>query len=200
MKKLITTALFVLLMAAPTVAGAQQTPITVNPASGSQGQTNSFCTGATCKYTPLERLPGQQSGPIETPQQFGDYVGSLFRIFIVLGGMFAVSTFVFGGILYMTADVLQKKDFARKQMQRSVYGLLLLLGSFLLLTTINPNFARFNFNPAAITGNTSQTRSTSNTTQAGQLSTGAQATAGLQRCAANQTAAYNPDGTIRCDN
>lgn len=127
-----------------------------------------FCNGVRCTYTPLERLPGQTNDTISTPQQFGDYVGSAFRLFIVLGGMLAVATFVFGGITYMVSDVLDKKDFARRQMQRSVYGILLLLGSYLLLVSINPEIGLFKFNPGEIPSNFSNNATPGSTVFSGQ--------------------------------
>ncbi|MEK7068321.1 MAG: hypothetical protein AAB964_00720, partial [Patescibacteria group bacterium] len=109
-----------------------------------------FCNGKECTYTPLEQLPGQQSTGITSVKDFGNYVSSAFRIFIILGGMFAVATFVFGGVAYMTSETLGGKDWARQRMQRAVYGILLLLGSYLLLTTINPDFKFSTFDPRSL--------------------------------------------------
>ncbi|MCC7500861.1 hypothetical protein IT396_03655 [Candidatus Nomurabacteria bacterium] len=125
MKRLILTIalLFVFL---PLSLQAQTTPTT---------QTE-FCTGTRCSYIPLEPLPGQQIG--SQGVDFGSYLNYAFTLFIVIGGMFAVATFVWGGIMYMVSDVAKSKDLGRKQMQRAVYGLVVLLGSYVLLYTINP--------------------------------------------------------------
>lgn len=123
---------------------------TPGPASTDNG---GFCQGGQCTYIPLEQLPGMDRVEgIRDPAHFGAYLTAAFRIFIILGGMFAVATFVFGGVTYMTTLESGRKDWARKQMQRAVYGILLLLGSYLLLYTINPELTIFRFNPGAITG------------------------------------------------
>lgn len=108
---------------------------------GAQTQTE-FCTGTRCSYIPLEPLPGQTVGPEGV--DFGSYLNYAFTLFIVIGGMFAVATFVWGGIMYMVSDVVNKKDFAKKQMTRSIWGIVLLLGSYILLVTINPQLVNLN--------------------------------------------------------
>ncbi len=110
-----------------------------------QSVTGSFCNGGTCTYTPLEPLPGQPAS-LTTGQQFGVYLGTAFKLFIVLGGMLAVGTFVFGGISYMVSDIVDKKDWARRKMQAAIWALLLLLASYLILNTINPSLTNFNCN------------------------------------------------------
>ncbi len=100
MKKLILTIalLFVFL---PLSLQAQTTPTT---------QTE-FCNGTRCSYIPLEPLPGQQIG--SQGVDFGSYLNYAFTLFIVIGGMFAVATFVWGGIMYMVSDVAKSKDTGR---------------------------------------------------------------------------------------
>ena len=50
----------------------------------------------------------------------------------------AVGTLVWGGIIYMTSEVMDKRDLARKRIQAAVWGLVLLLGAYIILNTINP--------------------------------------------------------------
>lgn len=171
---------------------------------GAQTQTQTqFCSGTTCNYTPLEPLPGQTDSTISTAQEFGRYLNLMFSLFIIIGGMFAVMTFVWGGITYMVSDIVDKKDFARKQMQRSIWGILILLGSYILLYTINPELIRLDrFNPTTINRPGSQpvTPSTSGrTTTATPQPTQQQRNDLLSGCPQNSTGVrYDPDGAIVC--
>lgn len=123
MKKLLLTFLIVMSMA-PAFAYAQATP-------------TQFCNNGICTYTPLEPLPGQPAnGQALT---FAQYVGNIFTISIVIGGMIAVVVLVFSGITYMVSEALPQKDWGKRKMRQALWALLILLGSYLILSTINPN-------------------------------------------------------------
>lgn len=100
-------------------------------------------------YTPLEPLPGvDQSGTVD----FAAFLRGFFTLLLSVGGVIAVGALVLGGITYMTSEVVGKKDEARKRIQKAVWGLLLLIASYLILNTINPQLLQFNFFPQKITG------------------------------------------------
>lgn len=89
------------------------------------GTTNSTCdvanpTDAACKTTLEKYLPG------------------LFNLAIGLSAAFAVLMIVIGGFEYMSTDALQKKEDGKKRIENSIYGLLLVIGAWLILFTINP--------------------------------------------------------------
>lgn len=102
------------------------------PTSGTSGN---FCTGGTCTYQALEPLPGvAQTGTVD----FGAFVSGVFRLLFWLAGILAIGLLVFGGISYMTSEIVTKKFNARERIVAAFYGLGLLLISYLILFTINP--------------------------------------------------------------
>lgn len=97
-------------------------------------------------YVPLEPLPGQKTCP---PGQYCEadlprFLGTAFKVIIVLGGLIAVATIVFAGISYMVSDVVDRKGWARRKVQSAVFALVLLLSSYLILNTINPDLTVIN--------------------------------------------------------
>lgn len=92
-------------------------------------------------YTPLEPLPGAPSG---TYSSLSVYLNYMFKILLSIGAMIAVVTLVLGGVTYMVSESLGTKSDARRRIQASLIGLLLLLVSWLVLYTINPNLTTFN--------------------------------------------------------
>ena len=86
-------------------------------------------------YTPLEPIPGQAGAPAT----FCATLNLLFKVLIYLGGMIAVLFLVLGGIAYMVSEVVDKRTAARERIKSSVIGLLILLGTYLILFTVNPN-------------------------------------------------------------
>lgn len=87
--------------------------------------------------------------PIPTPEQPGgikkidspaEYIQTLFQFGIGIGFLLAVGTIVFGGIVYIVqqGNIAKQLD-AKEMILNAIWGLVLLLGSVLILTTINPN-------------------------------------------------------------
>jgi hypothetical protein len=90
-------------------------------------------------YTPLEPLSANgNKGPIN----FCDFINLIFRVFIYVGAMVAVLFLVLGGIGYMISEVVNKRLVAKKRIQASIYGLLILLCSYLILNTVNPQLVK----------------------------------------------------------
>lgn len=107
------------------------------------------------QYKALEPLPGlTETG---CPSQLIPLLSGLLLLFIVIGGMLAVARFSIGGVIFMTSDVAGNRAKAKSQMWASVWGLLLLISSVLILNTINPNILSFNIGAdiAALGGVTS---------------------------------------------
>lgn len=91
-------------------------------------------------YVPLEPLPGlDQSGT----SNFAGLVNTLFTLLISIGGLVAVAALVVGGITYMVSDVVDRKSESKSRMYAAVWGLVLLLASYLILNTINPQLVNF---------------------------------------------------------
>lgn len=119
------------------------------PTSQQQGSFQ-FCQGGQCTYTPLEPLPG-------APQLFGDtdsfkkLLDAVFRMLIAAGALFAVVMITTNGVRYMLSDVVTDKGLAKKRIETSLWGLLLLITAWLILFTINPNLLKFNLNLQTVT-------------------------------------------------
>ncbi len=86
-------------------------------------------------YTLLEPIPGQ---PQNSNPTFCALLNTLFTVLIYLGGMIAVLFLVLGGITYMVSEVVDKRSAARERIKAALWGLLLLLMSWIILNTINP--------------------------------------------------------------
>lgn len=91
----------------------------------------SFVAQAALEYP----LPGLQNKNDPTPC---DYLRALYIWGLGIVGALAVTTIAIGGFLYMTGQVQKGKDYILS----ALLGLLLLLGSWLLLNTINPDLAK----------------------------------------------------------
>lgn len=96
------------------------------------------------------QISGQKELEVEYPEIFGfkpktvetilpEYVKYIFNFFIALAGLIGFAALIWAGIRYLTSagnPAEQKK--ARQQIKFAVLGILLLLLSYLILTTINP--------------------------------------------------------------
>jgi hypothetical protein len=73
-------------------------------------------------------------------------------LLIILAALIAVGSFVYAGISYMVSDVPLVKFDASKRLQASFLGLAILLGSWIILFTINPQLVSFSgaLNPVAV--------------------------------------------------
>jgi hypothetical protein len=93
----------------------------------------------TCTYTPLEPLSPAQSGTLS----MADFVKELFRILFSISGLIAVVALTAGGIQYMVSEVPGVKAASLDRIKASMYGILILIGSYMLLYTINPQLLEF---------------------------------------------------------
>ncbi len=114
----------------------QTTPFVQSPQTTFQnGQIN---------YAPLEPLSFNSNfgyGPQTTTLQ--TYLSEIYTLTVTIGGLLAVTLLVVGGVRYMLSEGFTDVDKAKRQMKSAVWGLLIILGSFLILYTINPNLLNF---------------------------------------------------------
>lgn len=75
----------------------------------------------------------------DNPFSLGDYVNLIVGIVIAIASLLAVVMLVVGGVQYMTTDAFSGKSEARETITKALLGLILALGSYLILKTINPN-------------------------------------------------------------
>jgi len=159
--------------AAPPVAmqTLQPTPATPTQNSGTsqRSATPTQNGNGNIGYIPLEPIPGlaeAQSGNTN----FALFLRYVFSVLISIGGLSAVVMLIFGGITYMVSDVVHKKTDALRRIQAAMWGLLLLIASWLILNAINPRLLVFELliNPTSnLSGNVSPntlTTGTNNTT------------------------------------
>ncbi len=97
------------------------------------------------EYTLLEPLPcipnaGQTCGTNNSVSKIDlkGYVGYMFKLIIAIAGAIAVFRITWAGFKYMTTEAVSGKGTAKTEIQNSIYGLLMLLGSYLILRTIDP--------------------------------------------------------------
>ncbi len=96
---------------------------------------------AETKYAVLETLGGN----IKDEATFSEYISGLFKLSMGLAVVLAVFQISYGGFLYITSDSFTQTSLGRKKVQAAVTGLLILLTSYLLLNTINPDLVNLNF-------------------------------------------------------
>jgi len=82
------------------------------------------------------------------------YLNYLFPILISIGALLGVVAFTVGGVVYMTSSVAGDKSKAIERMKASVWGLLLLVASVLILQIVNPQLVVFNLQSLGQAGQT----------------------------------------------
>lgn len=102
------------------------------------------------KYTPLAPLPGMgmdaNGNPIpfdtkstkENPCAFGQYLDIMIKIFIGISAVLAMLMIVLGGLEYMTSELISSKEHGKERIRNAILGLLIALGAYAILNTINP--------------------------------------------------------------
>lgn len=109
-------------------------------------------TAADREYTVLAPLPGTTikencvAGDPECKTTLAKYLPGLFKLLVGLAAAGAVLRIVFGGFLYMSSDALQGKEDGRTMIWNSVKGLVLIIGAWLILYTINPGLLELRLN------------------------------------------------------
>jgi hypothetical protein len=101
-------------------------------------------------YTPLAPLPDVTSDNLSfaTSVNFATYVKYLFNLLIALGAVAAVFMITWGGFEYMTSDAVNGKKDGITKVTNAIYGLLMILSSWLILRTIDPRFV--NISPTLV--------------------------------------------------
>jgi hypothetical protein len=99
-------------------------------------------------YTLLAPLPcvGGDCSTQATQTTLKDYIPGLFNLAIGLSAAFAVLMIVIGGFQYMSTDAIQGKANGKQRIKNAIYGLVLVIGAWLILYTINPALLTLNLN------------------------------------------------------
>lgn len=90
----------------------------------------------------------------EVPNDLGGYIANIFQVLIIIAGILSFVVIVLGAIQYMTSGGGGGKAEGRGRIENAVFGIILALGAWVVLNTINPNLAsNLGFNlPHAGTG------------------------------------------------
>ncbi len=113
----------------------------MSPPKAYDSATNQCVATTNMTYTPLVGLPGMPAGqPYDTSQKcaFGDYFNIVFKAIIGLCAVLAMVMLVYGGIEYMTGGTISEKENGKGTITNAILGLLIVLGSYALLNTLNP--------------------------------------------------------------
>ncbi len=100
-------------------------------------------------YTLLAPLPGFgidangktipfETDPKKNPCAFGNYMNILIKLLIGFASVLAVIMIVIGGLEYMTSELMNTKEQGRERISNAILGLVIALGSWALLNTLNP--------------------------------------------------------------
>jgi hypothetical protein len=83
---------------------------------------------------PLPGLAGQ-------PTDLGGFLKGLFQVLIIIAGLLAMIMIVLGAITYLSTDAFSGKTEGKDMMMSAIFGLILALGGWVIINTINPNLA-----------------------------------------------------------
>jgi type IV secretory pathway VirB2 component (pilin) len=86
------------------------------------------------QYLPLVGIPG-----VDNPQDFDEFLQSIYATAISLAALLAVIKIVIAGVKWMTTDIVSSKSDAKKDIQGAIFGLVVILGAVLILYIINPD-------------------------------------------------------------
>ena len=76
----------------------------------------------------------------------GAYLNLIIKIIIGLSAVLAVVMIVIGGMEYMTSELVSSKEAGKDRIRDAIFGLVLALGAYTLLFTINPDLLSTNIN------------------------------------------------------
>lgn len=98
-------------------------------------------------YTPLAPLPGTYTGSAQAPTtDLSTYLAGAIKLLIALGAGFAVLVAIVGGTQYVAAGISPSaKSDAKDRIFNAFIGLALILVSYLILNTINPDLVNLKF-------------------------------------------------------
>ncbi len=95
----------------------------------------------------------------------GVYLNLMIKIFIGICAVLSVVMIVTGGIEYMTSELSHTKEAGKERITHAILGLLIALGAYALLFTVNPDLLKSDINPPSATITTSSGIVTSDVSQ-----------------------------------
>lgn len=107
-----------------------------NPAQNTGGGSSGGGSGGGSNYKPI--TPGYGNFFTEGIT-FGQMIGQIFRLSVVMTVVLAVVMMIVGGIQYMGSESIFKKDEGKQRIFAAIGGLLIALVSILVISTILPS-------------------------------------------------------------
>jgi hypothetical protein len=89
-------------------------------------------------YQPLSPLPGTLNPNGDGSTNLSTYIPGLVKLLIAVAGAAAVIMIVIGGVQYLSTDAISGKNDGKERIENAVTGLLLAIGAYIILYTINP--------------------------------------------------------------
>lgn len=91
-------------------------------------------------FTPLAPIPGVDT----SSNSISNYLNSVFSVIISIAAMLAVIMIVWHGFQYMTVEAVSGKHEAQLKLRDTIFGLLIIVLSWLILHVINPHLLDLN--------------------------------------------------------
>jgi hypothetical protein len=91
-----------------------------------------FAQAAPLPFTPLVSIPGLQNAT-----DLNAYINALYSLSISIAALIAVVKIVLAGAKYMLDDLVSGKQQAKTDIWNALIGLLIIIGAWLILNTIN---------------------------------------------------------------
>ncbi len=111
-----------------------------------------YAFAASANYVPLAPIPGLTGGTTlgtnatQSSPGLSAYLAQLYTWSVAAASGLAVVMIMWGGVEYMTSAGGGGVEEAKKRISASIMGLLLALGSYIILSTVNKDLLKLNFN------------------------------------------------------
>jgi len=128
---------------------APQQPQKLTPAGAGTTPTPASTTGYQLLAPLPELCPSGGTTPCTvdtTTGGLGKYLNLMIKIFIGLCAVLSVVMIVIGGLEYMTSELISSKEAGKEKITGALLGLLIALGAYALLFTINPDLLKSDVN------------------------------------------------------
>lgn len=89
-------------------------------------------------FTPIVGIPGVADPSLN----FSDYINALYALAISIAAIMAVIKIIIAGVKYMLSDVVTSKSEALSDIQGAIFGLIIVISSYLILYVINPQLIK----------------------------------------------------------
>ncbi len=95
------------------------------------------------EYVVLAPLPGIGDGGSNGKTTLETYLPNIFNLMVGIAAALAFIMITWGGVTYATSDALSTKSEGKNYIENAVWGLLLVIGAWVILNTINPQILNF---------------------------------------------------------